>query len=146
MQYYNKKDDIRELLNRISSLKKVNEEKSIPIPKDERFGNTVDSLQKIVISQLQGIQVKFEDNSIFFYPKDNDIIMSFSIPDLNNMIVNFKLNDSNGQGCYISCNNTQLNDDNVKYIQRLKYSFDTWKKSLIEDDSIINNIKSSLLK
>ena len=120
--------------------------KGISLPNDERFGETVKSLQQCVTKQLQGTQIKFEDDSLYFYPSDNDLIMTFTISDMNNMVVNFKLNDSNGQGCYISCENTQLNDENTKHIQQIKYAYDSWRQSLIEDDSIIKNIKSALLK
>lgn len=147
-QDYYKDNDIRKMLRIIREHANLNENVSnqngIPIPKDERFGETVKALEQCVTNQLQNIQVQFENQSLYFYPNGDDIIMTFSIPDMNNMVVNFKLKDSNGQGCYISCENTQLNDDNSKRIQQIKYAFDTWKQSLIQDSSIIQNIKSAL--
>lgn len=147
-QDYYKDNDIRKMLRKIREYVTLNEDASsqngIPIPKDERFGETVKALEQCVTNQLQNIQVQFENQSLYFYPNGDDIIMTFSIPDMNNMVVNFKLKDSNGQGCYISCENTQLNDDNSKRIQQIKYAFDTWKQSLIQDSSIIQNIKSAL--
>ena len=122
-----------------------NDKKGIPLPKDEKFGETVKSLEGCVTQQMEGTQVKFEENSVYFYPQDNDMMMTFTIADMNDMVVNFKLNDPNGQGCYISCDNTQLNDENTKKVQQVKYAYDTWRKSIISDDSIISNIKSALV-
>ena len=146
-------NDIRKSFEKLRNLKNIikeeayqtNTKNEIPIPNDERFAQTINELKQCVTNQLQGIQIKFEENPLYFYPNDDDIIMSFTISDMNNMTVNFKLNDSNGQGCYISCNNTQLNDDNTKHIQQIKYAFDAWKKNLLQDASIISNIKSALV-
>lgn len=149
MSDFYKDSDIKKMLKLIrEGVEAVNaniNKEEIPIPKDERFGETVKALEQCVTNQLQNVQVQFEDQSIYFYPKDNDIIMTFTISDMNNMVVNFKLNDSNGQGCYISCENTQLNDDNAKRIQQIKYAYDTWKQSIVQDASIIQNIKNALL-
>ena len=145
MSDFYKDSDIKKMLKLIrEGVEAVNaniNKEEIPIPKDERFGETVKALEQCVTNQLQNVQVQFEDQSIYFYPKDNDIIMTFTISDMNNMVVNFKLNDSNGQGCYISCENTQLNDDNAKRIQQIKYAYDTWKQSIVQDASIIQNIR-----
>lgn len=146
-------NDIRKSFEKLRNLKNIikeeayqtNTKNEIPIPNDERFAQTINELKQCVTNQLQGIQIKFEENPLYFYPNEDDIIMSFTIADMNNMTVNFKLNDSNGQGCYISCNNTQLNDDNAKHIQQIKYAFDAWKKNLLQDASIISNIKSALV-
>ena len=141
--------DTRKILKLIreSAYNNISSEKNdIVVPNDERFGDTIKSLQQCVTNQLQNIQVKFDEDSLHFYPKDSDIIMSFTISDMNSMIVNFKLNDNNGQGCYISCENTQLNDENTKHIQQIKYAYDAWRQSILNDSGIIQNFKTSLLK
>lgn len=132
--------------NMLRLIRESSDKKEIPLPKNEIFGDTVKALEDCVKKQMQGLQIKFAENSVYFYPDDEDIIMTFIIMDLNKMVVNFKLNDSTGQGCYITCENVQMTDENAKNLQKIKYAFDAWKENLIQDSSIISNIKSSLLE
>lgn len=136
---------IREMLSKIRRLTENENKTEIDVPIDAKFGSTVNSLLSKVKEQLSNSNLDFGNHPLVFYPKTNDISMTFLIKDMNNMVVQFRLNDANGQGCYISSNETQLTDDNTKKIQRIKYAFDSWKESILQDDTFIRDLKNNLV-
>lgn len=145
------KEDLytRNILKKVRMLKEdIRKDSNAPIevPNDVKFGQTVKALTDVIRQQLNSSNISFGDKPLLYYPNDKDLVMNFNIKDMNNMIVQFRLNDMNGQGCYISCDNMTLNDDNVKRIQGVKYAYDSWKETLIKDDSIIKELETSLGK
>lgn len=104
------------------------------------LSNTINGWKNNIIENIQS-SINF--NSFLFYPKDKNIIVNFTIVDIN-LSVKMKLNDSSTYGLFIWANELQLNDSIMTKIQHIKSSFDNWRNGIIRDNTILNDIQNSI--
>lgn len=110
---------------------------SINIDKINAFASTITDWKNNI---KQNIQSNIDFNSFVYYPSQNDIVVNFSIIDMNNAKVQMRLNDSSGNGIYVWLNGVQLNDINLPKIQHIKASYDNWRSGLIKDSTILEDL------
>lgn len=147
-------NNIREMLNNIRSLKdgslnentssmnsfkiKLNEdidndtaEDAVPYAKDDDIYTTSTESAK------SGFSAKFpESNPVLYYPSEDDVVMSGTIPSLKNAKFRFSHKDSTGQGCYIWVDSLQLTDEVLGTLNKVLGVFKNWKDSLNKIDDL----------
>ena len=94
-----------------------NNGQSIQIEKLPSFNQTVNDWKNNI---RQNIQSNTTFDSFLYYPKEQDIVINFTINDMNNLKAQMRLNDSSGNGIYIWVNGLQMNDINLPKIQHIK--------------------------
>ena len=82
-----------------------------------------------------------KDPAFLFYPNDKNVVVNFTIVDIN-INVKIKLNNNSTYGLFIWANELQLNDSIMNKIQHIKSSFDNWRNSLIKDNTILNDMQN----
>ena len=115
-------------------------EKVFPITKTTpQFGDVRVSQEESVIKTV-GEQVKFDDESLLFYPDANDLVFNGEIPSLNASF-QFRYNDPSGVGCYIWADALQLSDENTRTIGKIKDAFENYKQGLINNADLFEKLK-----
>ena len=78
------------------------------------------------------------------YYKDNkDLILNGKIISLN-LTFQFRYNDPSGDGCYIWCNSSQLTDNNLRTIGKIRDAFLNWKESLLQNGDIFDKLNKTI--
>ena len=116
---------------------------SLHIDSIPSFNQTVNDWKNNI---KQNIQSNTTFNSFLYYPKEQDIVINFTINDMNDLKVQMRLNDSSGNGIYIWINGLQLNDINLPKIQHIKAAYDNWRSGLIKDSTVLDDLKKFLNK
>lgn len=73
---------------------------------------------------------------MIYYPQDGDVILSGTIPSLNNAKFQYRFKDSSGMGCYFWSDSLMLNDENLTKISRVLGVFKNWKSDLEKSEDI----------
>jgi hypothetical protein len=96
-------------------------ENEIVIGKDnENFIEVIQNIRKFVGA------VKTDENAMIIYPKENDVVFSGVITDLNNLKFQFRYNDQSG-GLYIWTDSMLLTKEMVDKLNKLIIIRDQWK-------------------
>lgn len=123
--------------------KKINDEsheKSFPITKKTpQFGDVRVSQEEALIKTI-GEQVKFDDESLMYYPDADDLVLNGEIPSMNTTF-QFRYNDPSGCGCYIFCDGLQLTDENSRTVGKIKDAFTNFRQGLINDGDLMEKLK-----
>lgn len=147
---YNDRQNVitENILNRIREIKgenilnegNTNTQNGISITNSPKFGENVlqsqeDSFKKSVNSGAVFANENENDpmsNPLVFFPKgDNNspsnIVFSGTIPSMNNLKFQFKLNEPSGNGCFVWADGLPLSDDNMKTLNKLYGYYLNWK-------------------
>ena len=117
-----------------------NHEKSFPITKKTpQFGDVRVSQEEALIKTI-GEQVKFDDESLMYYPDADDLVLNGEIPSMNTTF-QFRYNDPSGCGCYIFCDGLQLTDENSRTVGKIKDAFTNFRQGLINDGDLMEKLK-----
>ena len=142
---YNQTQNMLRKLNELKANKKTllkedneNNGQAYSLDKIPPLSNTINGWKQNIIENIQS-SIKFD--SFLFYPNDKNVVVNFTIVDIN-INVKMKLNDSSTYGLFIWANELQLNDSIMNKIQHIKSSFDNWRNSLIKDNTILNDIQN----
>lgn len=108
-------------------------EKKFPITKKTpQFGDIRISQEEAIIKTI-GEQTKFNDDSLLYYPESDDLVLNAKIPSMN-MRFQFRYNDP-GEGLYIWCDATPLNERNLRTIGKVNDAYLNWRQNLITSSS-----------
>ena len=114
--------------------------KKFPITKTTpQFGDVRTSQEESIIKAV-GEQVEFDDNSLLYYPDENDIVINAKIPTLN-LSFQFRYQDPSGDGIYIWADALQMSDSNVKTLGKLRDAFLNFKSGLVADGDLLEKLK-----
>lgn len=129
--------DIKESLdtfrNKINSLKE---------DKDRGDGVPYTANDELMQSSLETAKTQFgadfseHKTPMIYYPQDGDVILSGTIPSLDNSKFQYRFKDSSGMGCYFWTEGLMLNDENLKKISRVLGVFKNWKSDLEKSEDI----------
>lgn len=72
---------------------------------------------------------------MLYYPADGDVVLSGTVPSLNNAKFQFRFKDSSF-GCYLWSNSLVLNDDNIKKLSRINGVYKNWCQELETSEDI----------
>ena len=129
--------DIQDTLNRLRtkvSLLKENNEKTDGVPytsNDELMSSSIESAK----TQF-GADFSNHETPMLYYPQDGDVILSGTIPSLNNAKFQYRYKDSSGMGCYFWSDSLILNDENLTKVSRILGVFKNWKSDLEKSEDI----------
>lgn len=114
-------------------------EKSFPITKNTpQFGDVRTSQEEAVIKTV-GEQVKFNDESLLYYPEADDLVLNGELPSMNTKF-QFRYNDP-GEGLYIWCNAMPLNERNLRTVGKINDAYLNWRQNLITDSDLMTKLK-----
>lgn len=123
--------------------KKINDEsheKSFPITKKTpQFGDVRVSQEEALIKTI-GEQVKFDDESLMYYPDADDLVLNGEIPSMNTTF-QFRYNDPSSEGIYIWSNSLQLTDANNRLLGKIRDAFLNWRQALVQDGDLMDKLK-----
>lgn len=115
-------------------------ENAFPITKSTpQFGDVRVSQEEAVLKTI-GEQVKFNDDSLVFYPEAEDLVLNGEIPSMNTTF-QFRLNDPTSEGVYIWSDALQLTDSNSRLLGKIRDCYLNWKQSLVTDMDLISKLK-----
>lgn len=129
--------DIQDTLNRLRtkvSLLKENNEKTDGVPytsNDELMSSSIEAAK----TQF-GADFSNHETPMLYYPQDGDVILSGTIPSLNNAKFQYRYKDSSGMGCYFWSDSLILNDENLTKVSRILGVFKNWKADLEKSEDI----------
>lgn len=129
--------DIQDTLNRLRtkvSLLKENNEKTDGVPytsNDELMSSSIEAAK----TQF-GADFSNHETPMLYYPQDGDVILSGTIPSLNNAKFQYRYKDSSGMGCYFWSDSLILNDENLTKVSRILGVFKNWKSDLEKSEDI----------
>lgn len=103
---------------------------------DAQFGDVRTSQEETFIKTV-GENVKFTEDSLIYYPKDNNLKFYGEIPSLG---MSFEFNYNETDGCYISVNSIQLTEANYQIIGKIRNAFVNWKKTLLESGDLMDRL------
>ena len=75
-------------------------------------------------------------NPMLYYPSDGNVILSGTIPEMNNLKFQFKYKDAYGSGCYLWANYMVLTTDNINKLNRILGVYKNWVKELSTSEDI----------
>lgn len=76
-----------------------------------------------------------DPSPMLYYPSDGDVVLSGTIPSLNNAKFQFRYKDSSF-GCYFWSDSLVLNDDNVRKLSRINGVYKNWCQELETSEDI----------
>lgn len=118
---------------------------SFPITKSTpQFGDVRVTQEESILKTI-GEQVKFNDESLLYYPDADDLVFNGEIPSMNTTF-QFRYNDPSGRGCYLFCDGLQMTDENSRTIGKILDSFLNWKQGLIQDGDLLEKLKKAAEK
>ena len=80
-----------------------------------------------------------------YYSKAKDLVLDGKIDSLN-IRFQFRYRDPSGEGIYLWCKETQLTDINARNIGKIRDAYLNWKKSLIEDNDLLQKLDKAANK
>ena len=108
-----------------------------------QFGD-IRAAQEDLLLKTIGERVTLADDALVFYPGDRpgdeDITLEGHIAALD-VDFQFRYNDNRGDGCYIWAKETQLSDENLRKIGKIKDAFDNWKESFTKNGDLLDKLK-----
>ena len=126
--------------NNSASFNDDNHGKGFQITKSTpQFGDVRVSQEEAILKTI-GEQVKFDENSLVYYPDADDLVFNGEIPSMNSSF-QFRYNDPSGCGCYIFCDGLQLTDENARTVGKIKDAFINFKNGLIQDSDLFEKLK-----
>lgn len=115
-------------------------EKSFPITKKTpQFGDVRVSQEESILKTI-GEQVKFNDDSLLYYPDADDLVLNGEIPSMNTSF-QFRFNDPSSEGIYIWSEGLQLTDSNSRTLGKIRDAFLNWKQGLVQDGDLMDKLK-----
>lgn len=117
--------------------KEETDDDGIAITDSPEFGEQTLTNQKETIINKLKVLIKFSENPLIFYPKSMDLIFSGEITSLK-MKWQFRLNDPNGDGCYIWADELQLTQENIDKINQLRGYFLAWRDEWITNNRMLD--------
>lgn len=122
---------------------KFNDDKhgeSFPINKSTpQFGDVRASQEEALLKTI-GEQVKFNDDSLLYYPDADDLVLNGEIPSMNTSF-QFRYNDPSSEGIYIWSEGLQLTDSNSRTLGKIRDAFLNWKQGLTQDGDLMDKLK-----
>jgi len=117
-----------------------NHNNGFPITKKTpQFGDVRVSQEEAVLKTI-GEQVKFDENSLLYYPDADDLVFNGEIPSMNTSF-QFRYNDPSGEGVYIWSDGLQLTDANSRLLGKIRDSYLNWKQTLVTDSDLLDKLK-----
>lgn len=131
----------------VENKKKVLTEEEIDDGHKKRFVIKKDTPQfgDVKISQEEAIKktindnVKFDTDSLVYYPDADDMTIDGKIPSLN-LKFQFRFSDPSGDGCYVWCDSTQLTESNARTFGKIRDAFSNWHDSIVEDGDLMDKL------
>lgn len=115
-------------------------DKSFPITKKTpQFGDVRTSQEESVLKTI-GEQVKFNDDSLLYYPDADDLVLNGEIPSMNTTF-QFRYNDPSGEGLYVWSEGLQLTDSNSRTLGKIRDAYLNWKQTLVTDGDLLDKLK-----
>ena len=115
-------------------------DKSFPITKKTpQFGDVRVSQEESILKTI-GEQVKFNDDSLLYYPDADDLVLNGEIPSMNTSF-QFRFNDPSSEGIYIWSDGLQLTDSNSRTLGKIRDAFLNWKQGLVQDGDLMDKLK-----
>ena len=164
----NKQEIITEnILNTIRSLQVDKKEKksllkeetekdnSVSITNSPKFGENVLQSQEEAFKNAVNSGTVFANenetdpmsNPLVFFPKNgsqpSNIVFSGTIPSMNNLKFQFKLNEPSGNGCFVWADGLPLSDENMKTLNKLYGYYLNWKDQWNSDIGSLDKIYSN---
>jgi hypothetical protein len=123
--------------------KNINDDKhnkSFPITKKTpQFGDVRVSQEESILKTV-GEQVKFNDDSLLYYPDADDLVLNGEIPSMNTAF-QFRFNDPSSEGIYVWSEGLQLTDSNSRTLGKIRDAFLNWKQGLVQDGDLMDKLK-----
>ncbi len=115
-------------------------DKSFPITKKTpQFGDVRVSQEESILKTV-GEQVKFNDDSLLYYPDADDLVLNGEIPSMNTTF-QFRFNDPSSEGIYVWSEGLQLTDSNSRTLGKIRDAFLNWKQGLVQDGDLMDKLK-----
>lgn len=150
------------ILNRIRSLQEnSNNEQmgSIAITNSPRFGQNVLQTQEDAFKNAVDGGAQFADenendpnsNPLVYIVGDgaghgDDLIFSGTIPGKNNLKFQFRLKDSDGDGCFIWADGLRLTDENVRTLFKIQGYYRNWRDEWQSEGKMLSMLGKSSAK
>ncbi len=128
----NDKDFIMSLLESNKTLAAENSGQGVVVSNEAIYGQNALTQEITKMKSAINANVNIPQDGITVYPDDNDVVMSGTISDLNNLQFQFKYNDSAG-GCYITISSPLvLNKENYEKISKIYSYYQNWKQEWLK--------------
>ena len=107
-----------------------------------QFGDLRTS-QEEAIRKAINTNVQFEDNSLKYYPKADDMTLDGKIPSLNAKF-QFRYNDPSGaDGLYVWCDAMQLSEANARTIGKIRDAYMNWRDGITNEADLMAKLKKA---
>lgn len=117
-----------------------NHGKAFPITKSTpQFGDVRTSQEESILKTI-GEQVKFDDESLLYYPDADDLVLNGKIPSMN-LTFQFRYNDPSSEGVYVWTDALQLTESNSRLLGKVRDAFVNWKSALVQDADLLEKLK-----
>ncbi|MCD8207762.1 MAG: hypothetical protein LUD72_07485 [Bacteroidales bacterium] len=90
---------------------------------DDLYNSSVEAARAQLGADFSGSK-----NPMLYYPQDNDVVLSGTIPSLNN--AKFQLRFRENNGCFLWVDSILLNDEAVSRLSRLVGFYKNWRQQL----------------
>lgn len=126
-----------------------NQQDSIPITNDPKFGenvlkNQINEFRSAVDGGAQFSNTNDNNplsNPLVYIPSSGNIVFSGTIPALNNLKWQFSLKDSDGTGLFIWVDGLRLNKENLQTLNKLYGHYQNWKNQWEQSIGTLENLK-----
>lgn len=108
----------------------------IPITDDPKFGDKVltNQINSFLSAVDSGAEFSKPDNEnpgnspLIFIPSNNNVILSGTIPSLNNLKFQFTLKNNTMDGCFLWSDGMILNEKSLAVLTKLMGYYENWRK------------------
>lgn len=128
-------NDIRETFTRFRNALNEAEETLNGVKyteQDELFQNSTRAAK-----EQFGADFSKVDWPMYYFKEDGNVILTGTIPSMNDVKFQMKYKDANGNGLYIWTNGQMvLSDENIKTLSKILGVYKNWKQELINSEDV----------
>lgn len=129
--------EIKMMFNALDKLDKKKIQEAMNKDNEATDGVSYTQNDEIMTNSLETCKTQFgadfsnhnDPSPMIYYPSDGDVVLSGTIPCLNNAKFQFRYKDSSF-GCYLWIDSLVLNDDNIRKLSRVNGVYKNWVQEL----------------
>lgn len=130
-------NEIKMMLNTLDNLDRKKIREAMDKDRGTEDGVSYTQNDEIMTNSLETCKTQFgadftnhnDPSPMIYYPSDGDVVLSGTVPGLNNAKFQFRYKDSSF-GCYFWSDSLVLNDDNIRKLSRINGVYKNWVQEL----------------
>lgn len=130
-------NEIKMMFDALDNIDKRKIQEAIDKDNQSTDGISYTQNDEIMTNSLETCKTQFgadftkhnDPSPMIYYPSDGDVVLSGTVPGLNNAKFQFRYKDSSF-GCYLWTDSLVLNDDNLKKLSRINGVYKNWVQEL----------------